>query len=276
MRLFDILVPFMALGWCCAILQAEDRPPAVADAIESGILYRADAQLNDYAREKCRLDLYRPADTKEFPTVVWFHGGGLKAGERSIPAQLKQKGVAVVGAGYRLSPDVKSPTYIEDAAAAVAWTFQNIEKYGGSSKKIIVSGHSAGGYLAMMIGLDKQWLRKHSIDADQIAGLAPFSGQAITHFTIRAESGIPDKQPVIDQYAPLFHVRKDAPPLLLITGDRNQELLGRFEENAYLWRMMKVAGHTHVELLELQGFDHGGMAEPAFPLLVKFVKENTR
>lgn len=276
MRQFFLLGLFVALGWCSSNLRAEDRPPAAADSIETGILYRADDQLNDYAREKCQLDLYRPADAKEFPTVVWFHGGGLKAGERSIPAQLKQKGFAVVGAGYRLSPDVKSPTYIEDAAAAVAWTIQNIEKYGGSPKKIIVSGHSAGGYLTMMIGLDKQWLQKHSIDADQIAGLAPFSGQAITHFTIRAETGIPDKQPVIDHYAPLFHVRKDAPPLLLITGDRNQELLGRYEENAYLWRMMKVAGHSQVELLELQGFDHGGMAEPAFPLLVKFVKEHCR
>lgn len=258
-----------------ALLPAEDRP-ATANDTEVGILYRSEEQLNDYARQKCRLDLYRPANVKDFPTVVWFHGGGLKGGERAIPAQLKQKGFAVVGAGYRLSPDVKSPTYIEDAAAAVAWTFQNIEKFGGSSKKIIVSGHSAGGYLTMMIGLDKQWLQKHSIDANQIAGLAPFSGQAITHFTIRAESGIPDKQPVIDKFAPLFHVRQDAPPLLLITGDRNQELLGRYEENAYLWRMMKIAGHTHTDLLELQGFDHGGMAEPAFPLLVKFVKEQTR
>lgn len=258
-----------------ALLPAEDRP-ATANDTEVGILYRSEEQLNDYARQKCRLDLYRPANVKDFPTVVWFHGGGLKGGERAIPAQLKQKGFAVVGAGYRLSPDVKSPTYIEDAAAAVAWTFQNIEKFGGSSKKIIVSGHSAGGYLTMMIGLDKQWLQKHSIDANQIAGLAPFSGQAITHFTIRAESGIPDKQPVIDRFAPLFHVRQDAPPLLLITGDRNQELLGRYEENAYLWRMMKIAGHTHTDLLELQGFDHGGMAEPAFPLLVKFVKEQTR
>lgn len=256
-------------------LPAEERP-ATANDTEVGILYRSEEQLNDYARQKCRLDLYRPANVKDFPTVVWFHGGGLKGGERAIPAQLKQKGFAVVGAGYRLSPDVKSPTYIEDAAAAVAWTFQNIEKFGGSSKKIIVSGHSAGGYLTMMIGLDKQWLQKHSIDANQIAGLAPFSGQAITHFAIRAESGIPDKQPVIDKFAPLFHVRQDAPPLLLITGDRNQELLGRYEENAYLWRMMKIAGHTHTDLLELQGFDHGGMAEPAFPLLVKFVKEQTR
>jgi len=59
---------------------------------------------------------------------------------------------------------------------------------------------------------------------------------------------------------------------LLITGDRSQELLGRYEENAYLWRMMKVVGHADTELRELEGFDHGRMPEPAYPLLVQFVR----
>ena len=60
--------------------------------------------------------------------------------------------------------------------------------------------------------------------------------------------------------------------MLLITGDRELELLGRYEENAYMLRMMKLAGHKQTTLYELQGFDHGGMAEPAFPLLLKEVK----
>jgi hypothetical protein len=50
-------------------------------------------------------------------------------------------------------------------------------------------------------------------------------------------------------------------------------LAGRYEENAYLWRMMKEVGHQETELFELQGFDHGGMAEPAHPLLLKFVQK---
>lgn len=258
--------------WTCSS-PAEDK--VKTGRIETGIVYRTDEALSEYARQKCQLDLYVP-DGKDFPTVIWFHGGGLSKGERSIPAALREKGFAIVGVGYRLSPEVKAPVYIEDAAAAVAWTFQNIEKYGGSANKIFVSGHSAGGYLTMMVGLDKRWLQKHSIDANQIAGLIPFSGQTITHFTIRGERGISDKQPVIDEMAPLFHVRSDAPPMLLISGDREQELLGRYEENAYLWRMMKVAGHTQTELLELQGYDHGGMAEPGFPLLVKFVKTHNK
>jgi hypothetical protein len=72
----------------------------------------------------------------------------------------------------------------------------------------------------------------------------------------------------------LFHVRADAPPLLLITGDRELELLGRYEENAYLMRMMKIKGHSSTTLYELEGFDHG-MVEPALPLLIKEVKRIT-
>lgn len=236
------------------------------------IPYRTESDATDYMKSRCRLDVYYPADQEGFATVVWFHGGGLKAGNRSVPKELKEKGVAVVAVNYRLHPKVKAPAYIEDAAASVAWTFKNIEKYGGSSKRIFVSGHSAGGYLTSMVGLDKRWLAAFDIDADRIAGLIPFSGHTITHFTVRAERGIDGKQPVLDDLAPLFHVRKDAPPILIITGDRELEMLGRYEENAYFWRMLKVAGHPDVTIYEQDGYNHGQMAGPAHPLLLQFVK----
>jgi len=235
------------------------------------IQYRSAEQATSSTNERCRLDLYYPAATNGYATVVWFHGGGLTGGSRSVPKALQGNGLAVVAANYRLSPQVKAPVYIEDAAAAVAWTFRNIAEYGGSTNRIFVSGHSAGGYLTAMIGLDKRWLSAQGIDANSLAGLVPMSPQAITHFTIRAERGISDKQPLLDEYAPLYHVRADAPPMLLITGDREKELLGRYEENAYFWRMMKVVGHKETELRELPGFDHGNMAEPAMPLLLEFV-----
>jgi len=174
-----------------------------------------------------------------------------------------------------LHPDVTAPSYIEDAAAAVAWVLKNIERYGGDPRRVVVAGHSAGGYLTLMVGLDSRWLQPHGLSPDQLAGLVPLSGQAITHFTIRKERGIAETQPVIDAFAPLFHVRGTAPPLLLVTGDRQRELLGRYEENAYLWRMFREVQHADVELLELQGYNHGEMAEPAFPLLLKFVKRVT-
>lgn len=240
---------------------------------EKNIHYYADS-INSkdlYISTRCNLDIYYPKDIKDFPTIVWFHGGGLTGGKKQIPEALMNKGCAVIGVEYRLSPEAKAPAYIEDAAASVAWVFNNIEKYGGNKKLIFISGHSAGGYLGMMIGLDKQYLGRYNIDANSIAGLIPFSGQAITHFTIREEEGIKRTQPVIDKYAPLFFARSDSPQMLLITGDRELELLGRYEENAYLLRMMKLNGHTKTRLCELQGFDHSGMAEPAFPLLLKEV-----
>jgi acetyl esterase/lipase len=172
---------------------------------------------------------------------------------------------------YRLFPKIGSPKYIEDAAASVAWVFNHIENYGGDSSLVFLSGHSAGGYLASMVGLDKKWLSKFNIDANRIAGLIPFSGHTITHFTVREERGIDGKKPIIDELAPLFHVRADAPPLLLITGDRELELLGRYEENAYMMRMMKVVGHKETSLFELDGYGHG-ITEPAFPLLLKEVE----
>jgi hypothetical protein len=93
---------------------------------------------------------------------------------------------------------------------------------------------------------------------------------------VRKESGVPELQPVIDRFAPLFHVRKDAPPFLLVTGDREKELFGRYEENAYLWRMLKLVKHPDVTLHELAGFDHGQMAEPALPLLLRFVGSRSK
>ena len=240
---------------------------------ESGLSYRPDSEPDVYARERCKLDVYHPVGASAVPTVIWFHGGGLTGGNRSIPSALKGQGITVVAVDYRLSPKAKAPAYIEDAAAAVAWTFKNIARYGGDTNRIFLSGHSAGGYLASLVTLDRRWLAVHSVDPDRLAGLVPFSGQSITHFAIREERGLGRTRPLIDDLAPVYHVRNDAPPILLISGDRNHELLGRYEESAYFWRMLKEVGHPSVELLELQGYDHGQMADPAFPLLLRFIRQ---
>lgn len=240
---------------------------------EKDILYREGDSLTDYMKERCHLDIYYPANKDSFATIIWFHGGGITGGSKFIPEEWTRKGIAVVAANYRLSPKVKCPEYIEDAAAAVAWVFHHIGKYGGSAAKIVVSGHSAGGYLASMVGLDKHYLKAFDVDADKIAALIPFSGHTITHFTVRAERGIPGTQPIIDEYAPLYYVRADAPPLYLITGDRELEMLGRYEENAYMYRMMKVAGHPQTKLFEMDGFDHGSMPLPAYPLTLRIMRE---
>lgn len=238
------------------------------------IPYRTGANLTDDMREFCKLDLQYPTaeNSKGFATLIWFHGGGMKAGKRGIPGGLQNQGIAVVGAGYRLAPRARSPEYIEDAAAAVAWVRRHIHEYGGDPARIFVSGHSAGGYLALMVGLDKHYLKAHGVDANELAGLAPLSPQVITHMAVRAERQIPATRPVVDALAPLHHVRPDAPQILLITGDRNLELLGRYEENAYFWRMMKVAGHQRIELVEIEGQDHEKMVGPGLPRVLQFMR----
>ncbi len=264
---------FVLLVLACPLSYGQSATTPVYKT-EKAIPYRTST--DPYVAKMCVLDIHYPVGIKNFPTVVWFHGGGLKAGKRDVPERLSEQGIAVVAVEYRLSPKVKVVDCIDDAAASVAWTFANIQKYGGTPKKVFVSGHSAGGYLTSMLGLDKKWLKKYQIDADSIAGLIPFSGHTITHFTVRKERGIDGKQPILDEMAPLFHVRSDAPPLLLITGDRELELLGRYEENAYMWRMMKVVGHEKTTLHELDGYNHGQMADPAHPLLLRFVREQSK
>ncbi len=242
----------------------------------TNISYYSDSlcKTDNYILERCKLDLYYPENLNAFTTVVWFHGGGLRSGEKEIPEALKNQEIAVVAVNYRLYPKVKAPAYIDDVAAAVAWVFKQIKSYGGNPNLIFLSGHSAGGYLASMVTLDKKYLAKHQVDANQIAGIIPFSGHTITHFTVREERGTEGTQPVVDDLAPLYHVRPDAPPMLLITGDRELELLGRYEENAYMMRMMKVCGHPDTRLMELDGYGHN-MTYPAFPLLINEVNRIT-
>lgn len=226
-----------------------------------------------YALSRCKVDLYYPVDTPAFATLVWFHGGGLTSGEKFIPAELQNAGLAVVAVNYRLLSDSTTlDDCIDDAAAAVAWTFEHIAEYGGDSRKIFVTGHSAGGYLTGMVGLDKSWLASYGIDADSIAGLLPISGHAISHFAYRKQLGMRETQPSIDKYAPIYYVRPDAPPIVIVSGDRELEMLGRYEENAYFGRMLKVVGHPYVHIYELDGYDHGAMVSPAFHIVKNEVK----
>lgn len=272
-----ILVTFLVAFSMLSVLTAQ-KPQAV-DTLKykkvSDILYRNASELtnDEYAMKNCRLDVYFPLNKADFATIVWIHGGSLTGGKKELPSLLTGQGFAVVSIEYRRNPKVNCPVYIEDAAAAVAWVFKNIASYGGSPDKIFLSGHSAGGYLGLMVGMDKKWLAAFDVDASRIAGLLPLSPQVITHFKIREERGLDEKQPVIDAFAPIFHVRSNLPPIITITGDRELEMLGRYEENAYFVRMLKINGHTRVSLYELDGFSHGGMKEPGLLLMVKELKK---
>lgn len=253
-----------------ALLCAAAAATAANYNVVRDVAYRSG---DGYTGRMCRLDVSSPEGAKDAPVIVWFHGGGLTGGGKETPRELLDGEAVVVGVGYRLSPEVPVDTIIDDAACAVAWVFANIGKYGGDPDRIYITGHSAGGYLVNMIGLDKSRLARYGYDADRLRGIIPFSGQAITHFEERRSRGIPDKQPVVDSLAPLYHVRGDAPPILILSGDREREMLGRYEENAYLWRMLRLAGHGDVTIYEFDGYGHD-MCAPGYPMLLRFVREH--
>ena len=258
---------FLLFLLCACIAQAQN-----AYRTNKDISYVSGSETDTYRLERCKLDIYYPENKKDFSTIVWFHGGGMEGGNKFVPKELREQGFAVVTVNYRLSPKAKNPAYIEDAAEAVAWVFKNIEKYGGRRDHIFVSGHSAGGYLSLILAMDKKYMAAYGADADSVAAYLPVSGQTVTHFTIRKERGLPDGIPVVDEYAPVNKARKETAPLVLITGDKHLEMAARYEENALLEAVLKSIGNKKVTLYEMQGFDHGQVLGPACYLIVDYVK----
>lgn len=232
---------------------------------------------DNYVNEMCRLDVAYVKGAKERPVIVWFHGGGLTEGSRHIPDHFRERDYVIVPVEYRLYPGASVAEILDDCAASVAWVFRNIEAYGGSTSKVYLSGHSAGGYIVNMLALDKSWMAPYGIDPDEsFAAVAPYSGQVITHFTQRASEGLDALTPTIDNMAPLYHVRGDACPFLVLSGDRELELYGRYEETAYFVRMMKLRGHKDIIFYEFDGFTHGSMAQPANLIFMEYIAEREK
>jgi acetyl esterase/lipase len=255
-----------------ATLAAQPAQAKLEYATDNNISYYADAR-DEYQTERGKLDVYYPKGTNGYATVVWFHGGGLTAGERYFP-NLEEQGIALVAVSYRLAPKVQTPGFIEDSAAAVAWVLRNIERHGGDPKKVFVAGHSAGAYLASMVAMDAKWLAAQGASHRQLAGVIAVSGQMTTHFTIKKLRGdnAPQLRPIIDEYAPLYHVAKDLPPICLIVGGRAIEFQSRVEENELMAVTLRNLGHTAVEFYEMAGLDHNTVEQGAMILIPGFIK----
>lgn len=233
--------------------------------IVNGLAYKS-GDLTALERERCVLDLHLPAVTagRNFPTLVWFHGGGLTEGKwndtftSGIAKAYARAGIAVAAVGYRLSPTVTFPAYLEDGAAAFAWVQRHITEHGGDPRAVFLSGHSAGAYLALMVGLDRTYLAKHQVAQDAVAGIVAVAGQTLTHYTVRLERGLPKETIIADAAAPLHHARKDSPPVFALVAERDMAM--RVEENQLLVAALKAAGNRNVGYFFAAGRDHGNIA----------------
>jgi acetyl esterase/lipase len=263
--------------------------PEYAVQVLSDISYRAEADKSEYEAQRCRLDVYLPKGKKDFATLVWFHGGGLKNGDKGrllpndsvktalIAESLARSGIAVVAPNYRLSPQVHFPAYIQDAAKAVSWAKKNMGSHGTDANQFFIGGHSAGAYLALMLAMDTTYLESEGIKPIDIAGIVSVSSQTMTHYTVREEQGLGKHTITADKAAPIYFARKSTPPILLLYADNDSP--ARAEENALFFAVMKDAGNKNIASLEIKDRNHGTIAseivdpsDPARKAIVNFIE----
>src|SRR5207247_1816478 len=166
------------------------------------------------AADKHKLDLYLPRDKKNFPVLVFLHGGSWRTGDRSLYRALGNRfaraGIGVAIPSYRLMPKNPHPAQIEDVAAAFAWVHDNIAQYGGDAARIYVTGHSAGGHLAALLALDEKYLQKFNLAPSAIRGVVAMSGvYDVDRLAVFEAQG--DKHDA----SPIAHARRGAPPFLI-------------------------------------------------------------
>jgi acetyl esterase/lipase len=239
--------------------------------------------------ERQKLNIWRPrGDVKNAPVLVFFFGGAWYHGARDFydfyGRALAGQGFVVVIPDYRLTPKVRFPAFVEDGAAAVAWTRKNISTYGGDPSRISVSGHSAGAHIAAMITLDQQWLAKAGAPDGTIrsfVGLAgPYDFLPFTTDSSKAAFGH-EPDPRITQ--PISFVRKDAPPSLLLTGTDDDTVKPR--NSLALSKALSTLGAV-APVIEYRGIDHSEIIQsfarpfrdksPAMVDTVKFLKAHSQ
>ena len=217
---------------------------------------------SNYEDGKDRLDLYIPAGVANAPVIFSIHGGVLMAGDRSEEAFVGQRfaaaGYLTVVISYRLSPDVAHPAHVQDAAAAFAWVKRNIRQHGGDPGRIVVIGHSAGAYLAMLLATDTRYLATHALSPRDIAGLVPVSG----FFWVEKPGVGPDRPTSIwgtdrktwIDASPAHHLGAGLPPVLFIDTDGDEDW--RQQQNRDMAAAVRAAGNTDVALHQVTGRTH--------------------
>ncbi|MGB3754497.1 MAG: alpha/beta hydrolase [Parerythrobacter sp.] len=205
--------------------------------------------------ERQKLDLYRPdradGDTPDadLPIIVFIHGGswqdGNKDGYSFVGRALASRGFLVAVPNYRLVPDVRYPSFLEDNAAAVRWVIDNAAAYGGDPSRIVLVGHSAGAYNAAMLTLDERWLGSARQNVKGFVGLAgPYDFLPLDGDVTRAAFGNEEKP---ETTQPIAFATADDPPVLLLHGAKDTTVYTRNSETLRN-RLVQAGAEARIEI----------------------------
>jgi len=224
-------------------------------------------------------DLYLPADSgKKPPLLAFIHGGfwllpddDYRIGP-ALAENLVQDGVAVALIRYRLAPAYRHPIQAEDVAAALAQLVKDAAKYGFDARRIYLAGHSAGGHLASLVGLDSRYLARHGVAKNSIAGIVSISGlydlnptwRVSKNQSVAVENTFGKDAALLRQASPFHHGRADAPPFLIISAFR--DFPGFALDARRFADALRQTGAKDVQQLMIEGADHFSV--------VKFDEEN--
>jgi len=225
------------------------------------------------------LDIYRPAGgCAQAPVLLQIHGGGWVLGnkhEQALPLiyHLAARGWIVVTPNYRLSPRVRFPEHLIDCKRALAWARENVARYGGDPSFIAVTGGSAGGHLAALLGLTANDARLQpgfeSVDT-RVAACVPFYGvydftdrhglkgsgpQMVAWLEKNVMPASPQQDPALwDLASPITLVRRDAPPFFVLQGTHDS-LVSAAEARLFAERL-RARSRNPVAYAELPGAQH--------------------
>ncbi len=215
------------------------------------------------------LDVWTPAGGgRNLPVIVFFYGGAWNSGARGeygfAGRAFAARGFVVVVADYRLYPDVRFPAFVDDAALAVKWARDHAAQYGGDPDKIALAGHSAGAHIAALVALDPHYLTDLGVEPGVVKAAALLSGPYdFLPFTNGAARDALGQWPRPVETQPVHFARKDAPPMLLVSGTADTTVRAR--NSQALAKALRQAG-AEVELKLYKGQTHTDTIKSLSPL----------
>ncbi|WP_034383290.1 alpha/beta hydrolase [Deinococcus sp. YIM 77859] len=212
-----LLALSVSLGAC----SAGDAQQALNSAISTrGLTVAADQRYGP--AERNLLDVYAPAQARNAPVVLFVHGGswqgGDKAGHRFVGESLARAGYVTGVMNYRLAPQHRYPTYIQDTAAALRWLRDHARRFGGNPNNLFVVGHSAGAFNAVEAVDNARWLREAGVPITAVRGVIGIAGPYSYDFRQYPSRVAFPENATPDEVMPDRHVRPDAPPHLLLVA----------------------------------------------------------